>query len=77
MIGVNDMKKTATIEISNLVNIEGDIGSIWASISYRRDIKQAFYCRNHDLDTLIPKALEWLKSNGFTHYKLNNKTISI
>lgn len=71
------MKKTATIEISNLINIQGDIGSIWASISYRRDIKQAFFCRISDFDTLIPKSIGWLKSNGFTHYKLNNKTISI
>jgi hypothetical protein len=71
------MKKTATIEISNLINIQGEIGSIWASISYRKDIKQAFFCRISDPDTLIPKSIDWLKSNGFTHYKLNNKTISI
>jgi hypothetical protein len=71
------MKKTAKIELSVLINIDGVDGASCASIIYRRDTKTGFLVRKEQSDTLIPKCVNWLKSNGFTHYKLNNKTISI
>ena len=71
------MKKTATIEISTLINIQGIESTIAASIIYRRDIKQGYLLPITETDTLIPKCIVWLTNAGFTHYKLNNKTISI
>jgi hypothetical protein len=71
------MRKTAKIELSMLININGVDGASCASIIYRRDTKTGFIVRKEQSDTLIPKCINWLQNNGYTHYKLNGKTVSI
>jgi len=76
LIGVK-MRKTAKIELSMLTNIDGIESTSCASIIYRRDTKTGFLVRKEHSDTLIPKCVNWLKNNGYTHYKINGKAVSI
>jgi len=62
--------KTATVELSRGINLAGEECSHCASVWYRRDIKRGFIVAEEKADTLTPSYLQWLKDNGFTHYKL-------
>ena len=62
--------KTATVELSRTINLQGQESCYCASVWYRRDIKRGFIVAEEKADTLTPSYLQWLKENGFTHYKL-------